>query len=191
MPEGVKSIGKQAFFRSNSLRTISFPNSVVSIGANALSPTQWYTNQAEGMTYAGNVAYKYKGTLPEDASIELKEGTMGIADEIFMDSTKLASYTLPESLTTIGESAFRGCQLYTVTIQNPEPCQLSSTAFANASADAILYVPSGSKEAYEAASYWNEFKKILEMKPLGDINGDGKVTIADVTRLVDIFLGKK
>ena len=32
-------------------------------------------------------------------------------------------------------------------------------------ANAILYVPAGSKEAYAAADYWKEFKEIVEMEP--------------------------
>ena len=212
IPEGVKAIGKQAFYKCRNLGNVSIPSSMVHIGELALHQTKWYTNQPEGMVYAGKVAYKYKGTLPENASIELKEGTIGIADEIFADSTKLASITLPGSVTRIGNSSFKGCTglstftlpasvnyidsyafqdctLYTVSAQNPEPGTLLSDAFNNAS-DIILYVPSGSKDAYEAADYWNEFKKILEMSPVGDINGDGKVTIADVTKLVNIILGK-
>ena len=41
-----------------------------------------------------------------------------------------------------------------------------SNPFSNAS-QATLYVPVGSKETYEAADYWKEFKEIVEME---DVN---------------------
>ena len=58
-----------------------------------------------------------------------------------------------------------------------------------------LYVPNGTKAAYEAADYWKEFKEIVEYKVVykntGDVDGDGKLTIADVTKLVNMILGKE
>ena len=61
-----------------------------------------------------------------------------------------------------------------------------------------LVVPKGSLAAYQAAEGWNWFKEIVEENDtepstelLGDVNGDGQVTIADVTKLVNIILGKE
>lgn len=33
--------------------------------------------------------------------------------------------------------------------------------------NAILYVPKGSKDAYQAADYWKEFKDIIEIDTVG------------------------
>ena len=49
-----------------------------------------------------------------------------------------------------------------------------------------LYVPRGSKLAYEAATGWNIFTKTIET---GDVNGDGTVNITDVTLTVNHVLG--
>lgn len=129
--------------------------------------------------------------------------------------------------------AFNGCSALTsVIIENPTPVSITSDVFTNR-ANATLYVPAGSKAAYEAADYWKEFKAIVEMAPLetfavmldgveqtlegkwvvsddtdfivsssvyyrvtgrkarsmGDVNSDGKITIADVTALVNVILG--
>ena len=59
----------------------------------------------------------------------------------------------------------------------------------------MLYVPKGSKMAYEEANYWKQFMNIVELEwgnnnTPGDLNGDGKITIADVTKLVNMILGK-
>jgi len=46
------------------------------------------------------------------------------------------------------------------------PINISHYTFSNR-ANAILYVPYGCSEAYEAADYWNEFKEIVELpKPV-------------------------
>lgn len=55
----------------------------------------------------------------------------------------------------------------------------------------------GSKAAYEQATGWNKFTNIVELDmggaagPVGDLNGDNKVTVADITILVNIILGKQ
>ena len=56
-------------------------------------------------------------------------------------------------------------------------------AFSNR-ANATLYVPYGSKAAYEAADYWNEFKEIVVM---GDMNKDENIDISDVVLIIDVM----
>ena len=55
---------------------------------------------------------------------------------------------------------------------------------------ATLYVPIGSKEAYQKASVWNKFTNIIEMDfgIKGDITGDESVDVGDITTLVSIIL---
>ena len=63
-------------------------------------------------------------------------------------------------------------------------------------ANATLYVPKGSKAAYEAADYWKEFKEIVEYEAednyiLGDVNGNGGVDIGDAVSIVNYLVGKE
>ena len=73
------------------------------------------------------------------------------------------------------------------------PQSISSYMFSNAE-NATLYVPIGTKAIYEAEKAWKNFKYIVEYRTIyknsGDVNGDGKINIADVTKLVNIILGK-
>lgn len=52
-----------------------------------------------------------------------------------------------------------------------------------------LYVQKASVEAYRQARMWNRFQTIIPIEDVGDVNGDGSVSIGDVTSLIDILLG--
>ena len=109
IPDSVTSIGSYAFSGCKGLTSITIPDSVTSIGYRAFSNTAWYKNQPNGLVYAGKVAYKYKGTMPNNTSIVLKEGTLGIGSYAFEDCRGLMSITIPDSVTSIGERAFYKC----------------------------------------------------------------------------------
>ena len=117
IPNSVTSIGSSAFLFCEALTSIEIPNSVTSIGYSAFIGTSWFDNQPDGLVYAGKVAYAYKGTMPENTSIVLQDGTLGIADEAFYQCIGLTSITIPNSVTNIGEGAFQDCTgLTSVTI---------------------------------------------------------------------------
>jgi hypothetical protein len=115
----VTSIGPSAFRECSILTSITIPNSVNSIGYSAFDGTAWYDSQAEGLVYAGKVAYGYKGTMPENTQIVLNEGTLGIAEYAFAYCNNLTSITIPNSILSIGEYAFYNCiSLTSITLPN-------------------------------------------------------------------------
>ena len=109
IPNSVTSIGEKAFYDCSELRSIIIPNSVTSIGDRAFEGAFWYRNQPDGVVYVGKVLYKYKGTMPSNTSITIKEGTLSIASNVFYGCTGLTSVEIPNSVTSIGEKAFYNC----------------------------------------------------------------------------------
>ena len=109
IPESVTSIGGSAFSVCSSLTSVTIPNSVTSIGSSAFYGTKWYNNQPDGVVYAGKVLYAYKGTMPSNSKIEIKEGTTEITPSAFSGCTGLTSVTIPNSVTSIEYDAFYTC----------------------------------------------------------------------------------
>ncbi len=119
IPQCVTSIQRYAFEGCSSLASITIPSSLTDLGIYALHGTAWYNNQPDGIIYVGKIAYTFKGTMPDNSKIAIKDGTLALSNSIFEGCTGLASITLPNSLTTIGENAFRGCNALTsITIPN-------------------------------------------------------------------------
>ena len=98
-----------AFAHCKNLKNIKIPDSVTTIELGAFNDTLWYNNQPDGLLYAGKVLYLYKGEMPENTKITLKNDTSGIADNAFSYCTNLTNIKIPDSVTIIGAWAFFSC----------------------------------------------------------------------------------
>ena len=124
-------------------------------------------------------------------NVKLPNQLKCIGEKMFRNCSRLSSIYLPNRIDSISASAFSGCyDLKSVTVAFRVPPTISKYTFSYR-ANATLYVPNGSKEAFEAADYWKEFKSIEEYEYYepGDVNMDGTVEISDVVLMVNYILG--
>ena len=140
IPNNVTSIGRSAFSGCSRLTDITISNSVTSIGDEAFSGTKWYENQPDGIVYAGPVLYKYKGSMPTNTNIVVKEETKGIADDAFKECFGLTSITIPNSVTSIGNQAFLACGLKSIAIPN-NVTSIGRSAFSGCSRLTDITIP--------------------------------------------------
>ena len=166
IPESVTSILCDAFTDCSLLADITFPSNLSYIDFSdddgsefVFDGTAWYDNQPDGMVYAGNVAYRYKGSMPANTNITLRDGTLGIGAGAFEHNAvpsngNLSSITIPASVTTIGDYAFSGCSgLTSVVSKIKEPFNLRAVAFEGISSNCVLTVPKGKISAYNDAGW--------------------------------------
>lgn len=132
----------------------------------------------------------------------IPESVTALGNYAFFKTDGLTKLELPAGLSSIGKSGIRDCSsLTTIVAHMPEPFAINTSGSSNdynisdLPANCKLVVPAGKRQAYIDAG-WTEtiFRGgVVEAEGsgiLGDVNGDGQVTIADVTALVNIILGR-
>jgi hypothetical protein len=87
--------------------------------------------------------------------VKLPSQLQQISPFAFKNCTSLAKIDIPSTIVKIENQAFYGCSsLRTIVVRNEESPTLSSTAFTGVAADALIYVPDVSVDAYKAATNW-------------------------------------
>ena len=177
IPESVTSIGSGAFSGCSGLISVLIGNSVTSIGDNAFDCCYSLTSI---VVAEGNNVYDSRENC--NAIIESETNTLiagckntnipnsvtSIGSSAFSGCYSLTSVVIPESVTSIGSSAFYRCvDLTSITSLNQTPPTIYPSTFSEY--DVTLYVPYGAKSTYSTAEHWKNFTNIVELKPSFDL----------------------
>ena len=128
IPQGVTSIGDNAFLGCSILVNIVIPDSVASIGYSAFSGCKSLT------------------------SITIPNSVKSIEQLAFWDCDSLTSITIPNSVTSIGNSAFSGCKsLISITIPN-SVTSIGDRAFSNCDRLSSITIP---RHLYNQRGNWS------------------------------------
>ncbi|MBQ3629968.1 MAG: leucine-rich repeat protein [Prevotella sp.] len=137
IPATVTAIGKRAFAHCASLKTLTVPGSVTTIGNSA-----YY--ECSGLTTA-----------------VIGNAVTTIGDGAFYACTSLTAISLGTNVTTIGNGVFDRCdRLEEIHCKSLTPPTILNNTFPYLSA--TLYVPKGTKQAYQSADVWRNFTNIVE-----------------------------
>ena len=132
-------IGGNAFQLCSSLTSIDIPDSV---------------------TIIGNGAFQVCSSL---TSCTIGSGVTSIGGEAFYACGGLTSIDIPSGVTGVGYNAFYRCSgLTNVTVNATTPPTLGTNVFKNNASGRKIYAPSGSVEAYKAATNWSEYANDIE-----------------------------
>ena len=173
LPNTIESIQSMAFYACIGLTRIDIPNSVRAIGDNAF--------------------YDCKGLT----GLTLPNSVNEIGEFAFAKCDNLTNVTIPSSVISISYGAFIYCpNLTDVYCFISDPSTVDTDMFVfhlqeNDYTGRTLHVPFGSSNAYQNNSRWQPyFEFIVEMRSdlVGDVDGDGVLTIADVVDIIDYLL---
>ena len=167
------------------------PSSVTSIGNGAYAYTNFTSfDIPETITHIGDGAFSMCYDL---IRIGIPNSVTSIGNKAF-EACSITDIVIPESVSIIGSAAFDYCQqLESMTFIAVTPPEIVSAfnEYQSYRYDQVtLYVPMESLEAYRAHEEWGKFSHIVPFIGAGpgDVNGDGKIAISDVTNLINLLL---
>jgi len=143
IPPSVNKIGNMAFTNCIELTDVIIPSTINSLGSGVFVGCL-------GLT-----------------TITIPESVISIEPSCFFQCSNLATVTIPSSIISIGNGVFSDCKkLRSIYSHAPFPVDLtlSTDVFRSVNKDSCtLYIPYGSKDAYNTANEWKDFKNMVEM----------------------------
>ncbi len=188
LPNSVKNVEKLAFYECNSLTTVTLSNGMKAIEKGTFADCKALTtvNIPTSITTIKEGAFRECSSL---SSITFPNTLTTIESWAFYQSG-LTSITLPESITSLAQNSIRDCANLTyvelpnnslnynfrirdcpnikiIASHNKNPID-ATYVFQDVRETCTLFIPKGTREAYENTGGWKDFKTIIEMEEVGN-----------------------
>lgn len=185
IPDGVERIAQEAFVGAMRLKHPVLPGSLKEIGESAFTHSGIEgIDIPKGVTRLERYTFQYcenlqRITLPESLTtiglgalshcafkeVVIPDGVTHLGDYAMDCCERLETLTIGSGVRHIGYAAFENCKrLKRVVSRIPADSLfvINNTVFNLIAEDCVLYVPRGSKKAYENTFGWNRFDSIKE-----------------------------
>ena len=181
LDEDVTAIGGMAFQNRSALTYVYIPDSFTIIGAYAFDGCTSLSEVVfgENLQNINFGAFRYCDSL---TTVDLSQTKLSlIANAAFYDCDSLQEVMLPDTVESIGANAFANCPSLNKIVIGRNVTKIAASAFNN-STNTVIYCYYNSY-AYQFAREMSISYTLLDEVKLGDANGDGHVTINDVTAI--------
>ena len=154
IPNGVTTIGRNAFTYCNSLTSVTIPNSVTTIGDYAFWACS-LTNVTIGdsVTTIGHGAFSHCKSL---TSVTIPDNVTTM-DSAFQSCSSLTNVTIGDSVTTMNGTFANCSSLTSVYCKAITPPSINDITFSKSITGRKIYVPHDSVNAYMSAQGWKEY----------------------------------
>ena len=169
LSEGVDEVDDAAFSHCENLETIKFPSSLRRIGDEAFSfcyKLQECALLPENLEEIGREAFNGCFKMPAEKSVVLPPSMKKIGKGIINFRNVISRIEEPFAIDEDGAYS-----LLAYNYGNLPP----------------LYVPKGTRQAYQSTDGWNVFPTVRESRS-GDVDDDGTVSIADAEQMIEEIL---
>lgn len=155
IPEGVTSIGQDAFTYCYGIMHVTVPSTLTSTGSNAFS----YCQALNTISFPNTFTTMGASTFENCSALQtftIPSNMASIPQKAFKSCASLGYIVIPEGITEIGTEAFSGCSgLSYIKFEGSTPPTLTnSNTFASLETDCKILVPTGSLADYTSASYY-------------------------------------
>lgn len=180
IPDSVKQLGVLAFSGCKKLNLVSIEKGIEVLNAGTFS----------GCTSLSKIIIPVNVTqiANDEYTYDKGEGGATAYSGVFEGRTSLEQIDLSDNISFIGKKAFYNTALTSITIKNPnaelgyKAFGVKNTVYGDApNEDFIVYGYKGSTVEKYAKEYQLKFSELSEFEYLGDVDGDGVVSIIDAT----------
>ena len=197
IPDSVTSIGNCAFYDCSSLTSIVIPNSVTSIGVNAFWGCdnlilKFESNQhfivIDSILYTADKKKVQDCYSQEIKNVSIPDSVTSIGEWAFRGCKSLTSITMPDSVTSIGNFAFWGCSsLASITIPD-SVTSIGEWAFGGCKSLTSITIPN-SVTSIGNKAFWG-CKSLTNITIPDSVTNIGNCAFERCESLINIFIPK-